>query len=111
MVYLRVSATKALQYVRRLTRFISPISSSSHCPCNLIALNLHSLQRAKMACQLERTLMNTTNPIRLAALTISIAITALLQGTMLWSFDTVAQQADQQSAIQMTTAAAACQKS
>jgi hypothetical protein len=42
--------------------------------------------------------MNTTTRIRLAALTISIAITAVLQGTLLWSFETVAQQASQQAA-------------
>jgi hypothetical protein len=41
--------------------------------------------------------MNTTTRIRLAALTISIAITAVLQGTMLWGFDAVAQQANQQA--------------
>jgi hypothetical protein len=39
--------------------------------------------------------MNTTTRIRLAALAISLAITAVLQGTMLWSFDSVAQQASQ----------------
>jgi hypothetical protein len=45
--------------------------------------------------------MNTSNSIRFTALTVAIAITALLQGTMLWSFDTVAQQADQ-TATQVT---------
>jgi hypothetical protein len=48
--------------------------------------------------------MNTTTRIRLAALTISIAITALLQGTMLWSFDAVAQQGSQLAAGQVATA-------
>ena len=51
--------------------------------------------------------MNTTNCIRLTALTVAIAVTALVQGTMLWSFDTVAQQADEQSATQVTMAATA----
>jgi len=46
--------------------------------------------------------MSTTSRIRFTALTVAIAITALVQGTMLWSFDTVAQQADQQSATQVT---------
>jgi hypothetical protein len=40
--------------------------------------------------------MNTTNRIRFTALTVAIAVTALVQGTMLWSFDAVAQQASQQ---------------
>jgi hypothetical protein len=55
--------------------------------------------------------MNTTNRIRFAALTVAIAVTALVQGTMLWSFDTLAQQADQQSATQVTMAVAASQNS
>jgi len=46
--------------------------------------------------------MNTTSRIRFTALTVAIAITALLQGSMLWSFDTVAQHADQQTATQVT---------
>ena len=55
--------------------------------------------------------MNNTNRIRFTALTVAIAVTALVQGTMLWSFDTVAQQADQQSATQVTMAATAGQNS
>jgi len=55
--------------------------------------------------------MNTTGRIRFTALTIAVAITALLQGTMLWSFDTLAQQADQQSATQVTMSADAGQNS
>jgi hypothetical protein len=55
--------------------------------------------------------MNTTNRIRLAALTISIAITAVLQGTMLWSFDAVAQHANQQAAGQVATAMCTSQNS
>jgi len=49
----------------------------------------------------RRASMNTTSRIRFTALTIAVAVTALLQGTMLWSFDTVAQQADQ-TATQVT---------
>jgi hypothetical protein len=55
--------------------------------------------------------MNTTNRIRFAALAIAVGITALVQGTMLLSFDTVAQQADQQSATQVTMTASAGQNS
>jgi hypothetical protein len=55
--------------------------------------------------------MNSTNRIRLAALTIAIGLTALLQGTMLWSFDTLAQQAETQSATQVTAVTAAGQNS
>jgi hypothetical protein len=55
--------------------------------------------------------MNTTNRIRLAALTISIAITAVLQGTMLWSFDALAQQANQPTAGQLTMASCTGQNS
>jgi hypothetical protein len=55
--------------------------------------------------------MNTTNRIRLTALTVAIAVTALVQGTMLWSFDTIAQQADQQSATQVTMSVPAGQNS
>jgi hypothetical protein len=55
--------------------------------------------------------MNTTNRIRFTALTVAIAITALVQGTMLWSFDTVAQQVDKQSATQVTMSATAGQNS
>jgi hypothetical protein len=55
--------------------------------------------------------MNTSTRIRLAAMTISIAITALLQGTILWSFDAVAQQASQQSAGQVAMATCTSQNS
>jgi hypothetical protein len=55
--------------------------------------------------------MNTTTHIRLAALTISIAITALLQGTMLWNFDAVARQAGQQAAGQLVMATCTSQNS
>jgi hypothetical protein len=55
--------------------------------------------------------MNTTNPIRFAALTIAVAITAVLQGTMLWSFDAVAQQASQQAAGQVAMATCTGQNS
>ncbi len=41
--------------------------------------------------------MTTTNSIRIAAFTAAIAMTALVHGTMLWSFDSVAQEAAQQS--------------
>ncbi len=46
--------------------------------------------------------MNTTNRIRFAAITVAIAITAIVQGTLLLSFDSVAQHATQQSEIQVT---------
>jgi hypothetical protein len=46
--------------------------------------------------------MNTTNRIRFTALTVAVVITALLQGTMLWSFEGIAQQAVEQSATQVT---------
>jgi hypothetical protein len=55
--------------------------------------------------------MNTTTRIRLVALTISIAITAVLQGTMLWSFDAVAQQASQQASGQVAMATCTSQNS
>jgi hypothetical protein len=45
--------------------------------------------------------MNTTNRIRFTALTFAIGVTALVQGTMLWSFDAVAQQASQKAAGQV----------
>jgi hypothetical protein len=46
--------------------------------------------------------MNTSKTIRFTALTVAIAITALLQGTMLWSFEGIAQQAVEQSTTQVT---------
>ena len=49
--------------------------------------------------------MNTTNRTRFIALTVAIAVTALVQGTMLWSFDTVAQNADQLAPTQVTMSA------
>jgi hypothetical protein len=55
--------------------------------------------------------MNTTARIRLAALTISIAITAVLQGTMLWRFDAIAQQATQQTAGQVALSTCTSQNS
>ncbi len=55
--------------------------------------------------------MNTTNRIRFAAIAVAIAITAIVQGTMLWSFDAVAQQATQPSPSQVTMKAAASQNS
>jgi hypothetical protein len=55
--------------------------------------------------------MNTTNRIRFAALTVAIGITALLQGSMLWNFDTLAQQAVQPSVTQVTIAEVASQNS
>jgi hypothetical protein len=55
--------------------------------------------------------MNTTTRIRLAALTMAIAITAVLQGTMLWRFDAVAQQAIPQSAGQMALSTCTSQNS
>ena len=59
----------------------------------------------------SRVKMNTTNSIRFAAITVAIAITAIVQGTMLWSFDSVAQQATQQPEIQVTMKAATGQNS
>jgi hypothetical protein len=55
--------------------------------------------------------MNTTSRIRFTALIVAISITALVQGTMLWCFDTVAQQTDQQSAKQVTLSATTGQNS
>ncbi len=55
--------------------------------------------------------MNTTTRIRLAALTISFAITAVLQGTMLWRFDAVAQQANQQATGQVALSTCTSQNS
>jgi hypothetical protein len=55
--------------------------------------------------------MNTTNRIRFTALTVAIAVTALVQGTMLWSFDTLAQQASQQAAGQVAMATCTSQNS
>jgi len=45
--------------------------------------------------------MTTTNSIRIAAFTAAVAITALVHGTMLWCFDSVAQEArmSQQSSV------------
>jgi hypothetical protein len=53
--------------------------------------------------------MNTITRIRFAALTISIAITALLQVTMLWGFDAFAQQASQHAAGQLANASCTSQ--
>ncbi len=49
--------------------------------------------------------MTTTNTIRIAAFTTAVAMTALVHGTMLWSFDSVAQEATlaQQSAVTAKT--------
>jgi hypothetical protein len=55
--------------------------------------------------------MNTTNRIRFTALTVAIAVTALVQGTMLWSFDTLAQQADQQASGQVAMSTCTSQNS
>lgn len=55
--------------------------------------------------------MNTTNRIRFTAITVAIAITAIVQGTMLWCFDAVAQQATQQPEVQVTMKAATGQNS
>ena len=48
--------------------------------------------------------MTTTNSIRIAAFTAAVAMTALVHGTMLWSFDSVAQEARlaQQSSVTAT---------
>ena len=53
--------------------------------------------------------MTTTYSVRVAAFTAAIAITALVHGTLLWSFDTVAQEANvaRHSSITATTQAAA----
>ena len=55
--------------------------------------------------------MNNTNRIRFAAITVAIAITAIVQGAMLLSFDAVAQQATQQPEIHVTMKAASDQSS
>jgi hypothetical protein len=55
--------------------------------------------------------MTSTYSVRIAAFTIAVAMTALVHGTMLWSFDSVAQQATQQSAITAKTQAATAQQS
>ncbi len=53
--------------------------------------------------------MTTTYSVRVAAFTAAIAITALVHGTLLWSFDTVAQEANvaRHSSITATTQAVA----
>lgn len=58
-----------------------------------------------------RVKMNTTNRIRFAAITVAIAITAIVQGSMLWGFDAVAQKATQQPEIQVTMKAASTENS
>ena len=55
--------------------------------------------------------MTSAYSVRIAAFTIAVAMTALVHGTMLWSFDSVAQQATQQSTITAKTQAVAAQQS
>ena len=55
--------------------------------------------------------MTTTYSVRVAAFTAAIAITALVHGTLLWSFDTVAQEAPQQSSVTATSQTAAAPQS
>jgi hypothetical protein len=55
--------------------------------------------------------MTSAYSIRIAAFTIAVTMTALVHGTMLWSFDSVAQQATPQSASTAKTQTAAAHQS